>query len=249
MAGQQDTEKTESPEKDAAYRMWPLLCAIIAGWGAGIACSAVWGRATNPRAVLLTAGATAIGALTGVALRRTKGMRAVSIAACIVIFAAAAGAGKFFASDSWIARSHWLRYEIGRTSFSYPATTFKERKVREDLLANGTVRIFSNENLNRYVCYMVYDFTDEHPELADTLESALTGMLAAYNATFVLWSDNVSVSDTEIRGRFAYTRGGKTYTGIAFAAADGDHYELLMFIPLRNQYSQAFMERIESEIQ
>lgn len=248
MAGQQENKGTADAQKGTAYRMWPLLCAIITGWGTAIGCSMAWGRATNPRAVLLGLAATAAGALIGIALRRTAGRRTLSLGISLILFAAATAAGKYLSSDTWIVQSKWPVHEIGRTSFAYPSTVFKERKVKDDLLANGSVSIFSNENLKRNVTYMVYDFSGDYPALAGCLESALVGMLAAYKAQFVMWDENAAISDTQIKARFAYTRMGNTYTGIAYAAADGAHYELVMFMPLAKAYSEAFLQRIESEI-
>ncbi len=239
-------ETNEASDAKNIERLWIPLCTVLVIAGVSSACTSIWGRNSNIT-LIAAAAAGAIAAVISYFLRNTKKKRIASLVICVCIFALSIGTGVFLSSDSWLVKKEWPSHNIGHITFSYPSQ-FKQHKTKEDLLANGTVSIYSNDNMNRLVTYIVYDFTDVHPELSDSLAGAVLSLLQTSHATFLSWSDDPDIKPNKVQTRFTYKYRGKPYTGTAFAYSEGDHYELLMFIPLQKQFSGEMLKRIESEI-
>ncbi len=247
------TKTEESSEtENQAKTVWTLLCATITGSGSALFCSLVWGRVSRPITLLITLGSVAVGAMLAFRLRNSKQKRKISLFVSLGIFAIFVAFGLYLASDFALVKRKWRVYNLGLTTFSYPAD-FKQKALPLNFLQNGEVFIFTNENAKRYATYMIYEFNDYYPELSESLSSAVLSLLSSFKATFDSWEENEESKANALKFRFNYTLHGKKYTGIAYAASDvvdeqNARYELLMFFPLKKKYSPKLMERIENEI-
>ena len=233
-------------EQNQSHAFWPALCALITIAGASLFSSTVWGRTQKPQTLLLTLALAVVGYLLGLTFRKTRVKRIISVIASLLVFVLCLILSRYFTSDHYICKKEWKEYSVGNTHFMYPSLEWK--KISEGIeLANGRVSMYTNENMNRYVCAFVYDFTVNYPELSDTTEGAIKAMLQNFKASFVSW-DKIEPDQSSLKMRFIYTRAGKSFTGIASAQENEGHYEILMFFPLKKQYSEEFMQKIEEGI-
>ncbi len=233
-------------ETSQFYPFWPALCALVMGAGASIFCATVWGRTQKVQTLAVTLLLATVGIVLGIFLRKTKKQRLISILVSIFLFASCISLSRFLTSDFYVSRREWKEYTLGDMSFLYPSLEWK--KSTEGIeLSNGRVSMYTNENMKRYVCAFVYDFTGSHPDLPDTTEGAINGMLQSFKAELTGWS-NVQAEDDFLKTRFTYTRGDKEFTGVAGASQDEGHYEIVMFFPLKKQYSEDFMQKLEEGI-
>ena len=243
----------ENKDAETVKKLWPALCIIICAAAGMILSSNLWGRSFNLMSLLITLGLGALGAIVGfISFRFGKKAKIASLIFCLLIFAGAIGYSKYMLSDSYIVKTDWPVHELEKISFAYP-TELKERDLKGVLPENADVKVLTNENMNRYVACYTYDFFRDKPTLDACMENAVSSILTRYGAKTVIWdTDTTVVSKTLVKGRFTYTNKlrNKTlsHTGFAFGYAEGSHYELVMFFPLREQYSPDFMNKIEENI-
>ena len=223
------------------------LCVIVMVASASMAGSIIWGRGMTGKSLLLIVVFAGIGAVLGRVLGGTTKGRVTAVSVCLVLAIFINTGARYSTTDAWLLNSPWPEHTIGHTSFSYPAK-FAQKKLPDSFIPNGTVRVFTNENTKRYASYMIYDFTGQFPSLEDSLSGSITAMLNGIGAVFEEWDDSAEMTTKAIRARFTYTLRNTSYTGLAFAYAEGAHYELLAFYPLRAAYPEAFLERISNSI-
>ncbi|MBO5606735.1 MAG: hypothetical protein J5930_06430 [Treponema sp.] len=238
----------ENNDEATAKKLWPVLCILICAAGATVMGTTLWGRQFNAKAILIVAISAAVGAGIGFlsAKKEKKGRRAALIV-CVLIFAGLLGSAKYLKSDSYIVKTEWPVHTVGSMSFAYPGE-FRERKLKEGLIGNAAVHVYTNENMRRYVNYMTYDFYEDSPALSSSVEGAVSGILSGYGVKSVKWSEDARITSSDVLTRFTYKVRGKEVTGIAAGHRDGSHYEIIAFYPLRDAFPKSFMEKIEANI-
>ena len=204
------------------------------------------------RTTMNDAGAFVAGALAGLAvsaivMKRGQKAKLIALAACIAIFAALYGGGKYWTSDAHIVKADWPVHVMGDAQFSYPGT-FKPKDMKGASLSNGSVDVYSNENYKRLVCYYIYDFGSGTIDGDALLSNNISSLLNSLHAR------NPAISRTETDGKltrvlYDYTINGRNLTGCAGIYVNGNHAELVTFYPVSKAVSSQFLERVYEGIQ
>ncbi|MBP5176714.1 MAG: hypothetical protein ILP07_12495 [Treponema sp.] len=245
----------ENEDSEALKKLWPVLCALICVAGGMIFSSRVWGRTNlSLLSILINVGLAGLGAVIGlITFKLGKKAKIAALVFCLLILGTSLGLSKYMTSDAYIVKQDWPVHELDTLTFAYP-TTLKEKNLKGVEPENADAKVLTNENMNRYVACYIYDFKRDKPSLEACVESAVTTILTRYGAKTLIWdTDTTTISPSVVKGRFTFTNKlrNKTYThtGFAYGHAEGAHYEIIMFYPLRKQYSEAFMNKIEESIE
>ena len=243
-------------EKDAEIlkKLWPPLCIFICASGALILKSKVWGKNSfSLIAVIIVLTLIILGGIIGlISYKLGKKAKITALVFCLLIFASSIAVSYYMTSDAYIVKTQWPVHELEKISFAYP-TELKERTLKGAVPENAEVKLLTNENTNRYVACHIYDFKMDKPSLESCVDGAVTSILTRYGAETLIWdTESTEISPSIVKGQFTYTNKirNKTFshTGFTFACAEGSHYEIVMFFPLRKQFSPAFMKKIEENI-
>ncbi len=244
----------DEKEKKYLNNLWPVLCLWICSSGGMIFKSRVWERNSVTLLSFITVvGLAVLGAVIGlITFKLGKKAKITSLVICLLIFTSMITASSYLTSDRYIVKKEWPVHELDKITFAYPSV-LKEKNLKGQLPDNADVKVLTNENMNRYVACYTYDFTRDKPTLESCVGNAVTAMLTRYGSKTLVWDkDTTEVSPTLVKGRFTYTNKlrNKTlsHTGFAFGYAEGSHYEIVMFLPLREQFSDDFMKKIEESI-
>ncbi|MBO4319273.1 MAG: hypothetical protein J5857_02265 [Treponema sp.] len=235
--------------EEKSEKGWPAVCTIICILGGTLAGTTLWGRQFNWKEILIVAGAALIGLILGFIFRnKGKSGKAVSFILCVIIFAGLVGSAKYITSDSYLVKKEWQKHAITKVHFSYP-DVFKRYDLSDELKEKGTVKIYTTtKGKPRYAHYMEYDFTGDYPTLEESVANVVTSMAGSLRARGIEWDDNAEVTPTTVKARFTYTYNRKTFTGFAFGFEEGNHCEIVAFYPLKKQFSEAFLKKIEDSI-
>ena len=95
---------------------------------------------------------------------------------------------------------------------------------------------------------MEYDFTGDYPPLEESVFNVVSSMSGSLRAKDPKINKDAYITDTIVKFRFTYTYNRKDFTGFAFGYEEGNHCEIVAFYPLKKQYSEAFLKKLEDSI-
>lgn len=238
--GNEEVEKND--------RSWVFVCMILCIIGGTLAGTTLWGRQFNWKEIVIVAVAALLGLIIGLIFRnRGKGGKTVSFILCALIFGALVGGAKYLNSDAYLVKQQWQNQAITKVHFSYP-DVFSRYKLSDELEEMGTRKIYSTKHKDRFAHYMEYDFTGDYPSLEESVANVVVSMTDSLRAKIIHWNDDAYITESIVKARFTYTYNRKTFTGFVFGYEEGNHCEIVAFYPLKKQFSEAFLQKLEDSI-
>jgi hypothetical protein len=229
-------------------RSWVIICIVICVLGATLAGTTMWGRQFYWREIVMVAVAALLGLLIGLIFKnRGKTGKTISFILCAIIFGILVGGAKYLNSDSYLVKQPWQKQAITKVHFSYP-DDFSRYELTDELEEMGTRKIYSTQHKDRFAHYMEYDFTGDYPPLEESVANVVESMTNSLRARTIQWDKNAYITDSIVKARFTYTYNRKTFTGFVFGYEEGNHCEIVAFYPLKKQFSEKFLKRLEDSI-